>query len=289
MTLKARINDYYTLTKPGIIRGNVIVASAGFFLASKSHIRWLLLLAVITGTSSIIAAACIFNNYRDRDIDQLMSRTKKRVLVTGSVSTQSALILASILLVVGVTILAVFTNKLALAFGLLGFLVYVFLYTPYKRKSLYGTHIGSISGAVPPVAGYVAVTNRLDAAAIILFFMLVFWQLGHFFSIAIYRLSDYKKARIPVLPIVRGVGNAQASIIAYVIAYGVTASLLTALHYTGHVYLVCMVGISAIWATLGIRGLKSKDNVLWARQMFLYSLIVISLQSLLLSLTGLLP
>ena len=165
---------YYQLIKPGIIRGNAIPATAGFFLASRGNVSYLLLLETLAGISLVIASGCVFNNYLDRHIDKKMARTKNRAIVQGLVSKQQALTYASVLGLLGLIILAVHTNWLTVAIGVAGLFFYVIVYGIAKRRSVHSTLIGSISGALPPVAGYTAVTGRLDAVAITLFFILVF-------------------------------------------------------------------------------------------------------------------
>ena len=166
------IKSYYHLTKPGIIYGNAINTAAGFFLASQGHYNFKLLLIAIIGISLIVASACVFNNIADVEIDAKMDRTKNRAMVTGTIPKTNAIIFGSILLILGLLILSLFSNLLSLLAGLVGFITYVFLYTPLKRKTIWATEIGSISGATPPVVGYCTVTNRFDIGAILLFLIL---------------------------------------------------------------------------------------------------------------------
>jgi protoheme IX farnesyltransferase len=270
------IKNYYWLAKPGIIYGNVITAAGGFFLASRGHIDVWLLITTLAGLSFIIASACVFNNYIDRGIDGVMSRTKNRSLVSGAVSGQSALIYAAILGLSGVSLLALFTNLLTLFISLTGFFVYVVLYGIGKRRSEYGTIIGSISGAVPPVVGYCAVSNRFDSGALILFMILVFWQMPHFFAIAMYRLDDYTAAGLPVLPVKRGEFITKLHMLFYIVAFIITAGMLTIFGYTGYIYLIIAGILGFSWLGYWIKGLRAENNKLWARQMFRFSLIVIT-------------
>ena len=209
------IKDYYSLTKPGIIRGNLITAAAGFFLASKDIVDMKLLLAMLVGTSLVIASGCVLNNYLDISIDKQMARTKKRALVTGTITSKNALIFATILGLSGEIILLIFTNLLTALIGLFGLFVYVIVYGAAKRRSTHGTLVGSLSGAVPPVAGYTAVTGSLDWAALTLFLILVCWQMPHFYAIAIYRYNEYKAAGLPMLPIVKGIRATKLQILNY--------------------------------------------------------------------------
>lgn len=285
------IKAYYQLTKPGIIYGNALTAAAGFFLATSINGTFSLGLffAILAGTSLVIGSACVFNNFIDKDIDQLMARTKIRALVTGSISTKNALIFATILGVVGFILLAAFTNSLAVNIGLIGFVDYVILYGVSKRHSIYGTLIGSIAGATPIVAGYVAVTNRFDPAALILFLILVFWQMPHFYAIAIYRLDDYQSAKIPVLSITKGTKLTKIHMLLFTLAFAITVPLLTILGYTGYFYLTVMLLLSIIWLGLSLKGFRVGNEKRWARQIFLLSLIIIMALSLMLSVGAILP
>ena len=167
------IRAYYYLTKPGIIYGNALPAIAGFLLASKGIFDIRLFFSMLIGLSLIIGSSCAFNNIADAEIDAKMERTKKRAMVTGAISKTSAIIFASILGIAGTTVLLLFTNHYALFTALLGMFFYLALYTPLKRKTVYGTIIGAVAGATPPVVGYVAVTNNFDTAALLLFFILI--------------------------------------------------------------------------------------------------------------------
>ncbi len=277
------LKTYYRLTKPGIVYGNAITAAGGFFLASRGQVDAGLLVATLAGLSAVIAAACVSNNYLDRDIDRRMARTKNRALVTGKVSPRAALTFAAVLGAAGTFILLALTNLLAAGLALFGYFAYVFLYGIGKRRTVHGTLIGSISGAIPPVVGYTAVTGRLDAAAIILFLVLVTWQMPHFYSIATYRADDYSAAGIPVLPVRRGVRAAKNQIIVYIVAFLVATSLLTITGYTGLVYLVVMLAFGGYWLRLAYAGFTAPDDKLWARQLFRFSLIVILVFSAMIS------
>lgn len=275
--------SYYGLTKPGIIYGNAIPAIAGFLLASRGNISIKLFIAMIIGLSFVIASGCVFNNYIDRDIDGRMERTKNRALASGAIKPKSAIIFAGILLFLGTFILYFHTNISALFAALLGFFVYVFLYTPAKRKTQLATLIGAVAGATPPVVGYAAVTNRFDVGAVILFLILVFWQMPHFYAIALYRLNDYRQAHIPVLPVVKGPKAAKTSIIVYIIGFIIAACLLAFYGYAGNVYLVIALLLGLGWLGLGLQGFKVADDSRWARKMFLFSLVVLTILCVIIS------
>lgn len=283
------VKTYLLLTKPGIIAGNLIVTIAGFLLASDGRIKSGLLLATILGLGMVIASACVFNNYIDRGIDKKMARTQKRVQAWRHISGPRALIFASLLGIGGALILAQFTNNIAFWVAMTGFLFYVVIYGFWKRRSVYGTIIGSISGAVPPVVGYSAASGRLDSTALLFFLILVLWQMPHFFAIAIYRFKDYEAAGLPVMPVKKGLLNTKINILIYTIGFIGAALALAIFSFVGYTYfaVVCLLGL--YWLGLCITGFKAADERLWAKRMFRYSLVVITSLSLVLSMNSWLP
>jgi protoheme IX farnesyltransferase len=284
------IKRYYSLTKPGVLYGNALTVAAGYFLAAQGNIDLLLFLAVFIGSSLIIASACVLNNYLDQDIDAIMERTKKRALVSGEIKGYRAVIFSIILGVVGVAILALYTNLLVVILGLVGFVTYVVFYGMLsKRLSIHGTLVGSISGAVPILAGYCAVTGSIDIGAVLVFIILFAWQFPEFYSIAIYRLKEYKAAGIPVLPVVKGLVRTKIEILIYTIVFVIANLLLTALGYTGYIYFVVMAGLGLYWLWLAIKGFSVKDSDRWARQMFGFSMITVLGLCVMLSVGPVLP
>ena len=282
---------YYRLTKPGIIYGNVMTTAAGFLFAqslqSGPAFDWLRFAAVLTGTALVIAAGCVLNNIMDRHIDAKMERTKDRALVNGSIKIGHAAWFAGLLGAIGVILLARYTNMLTVYIGIAGLYSYVIAYGYSKRQGPIGTIIGSFSGATPILAGYTALTNRLDLAGALVFLAMVIWQMPHFYAIAIYRLSDYRKAGIPVLPAVKGNAHARLHILSYILAYGLTAALLSVLGYTGWCFGIAMVALSAYWFWQGYRTPEADGR--WARGMFGSSLTVLLVFSVLLATNAILP
>ncbi|MBX3719482.1 MAG: heme o synthase [Parachlamydiales bacterium] len=270
--------SYCLLAKPGIILGNAITTAGGFALASKGHIDFFLFLATMIGLSCVIGSACAFNNYIDRESDVKMSRTKNRPLARGDISVKNALMFALALGAIGVAVLGMFTNLRTLSIAIFGFLAYVILYSFSKYRSVHGTLIGSIAGAVPPVIGYCAVSNKLDAPAWILFAIIVMWQMPHFFAIAIYRMDDYAKAGIPVLPVQKGIVRTKVQMVIYIIGFIAASSLLPLFDYTGNGYFFIVLLLGAAWLLLALQGFKSANDVRWARKMFVFSLVIVTAQ-----------
>ncbi len=269
------LKAYTKLTKPGILFGNGITTLAGFFLAAKGHIHIGLLLATVTGVSLGIASACVFNNCIDRGIDSAMARTKSRALVTGIVSPQAAIIFAVVLGMIGLTILGVFTNGLTVFAEIVGIFFYVVLYTTLKRYSEWATVVGSVSGAIPPIAGYTAVTGRIDAGALILFLLVVLWQMPHFYALAIYRLADYQAAGIPVLPATKGIFVTKVQMLLYTIGFVIVSIVFSVTEFNGNAYPSLVALLSLGWLGYIALGFSTPDTRRWARQVFAFSLCVI--------------
>jgi len=230
--------------------------------------------------SLVIACGCIFNNVIDRDIDSLMERTKNRVLVRGLMSPGPAIIYGMVLGVLGLFVLYKQTNLLTLTIAVSGLFIYVVAYSLWlKRTSTIGTLIGAISGAVPPVVGYCAVSNQLDAGAIILFMMLFFWQMPHFYAISISRLKDYSAASIPILPLVKNVRYTKISMLIYTILFAIAAVMPSVFGYTGVVYLSVALIIDAIWLLITMQGFTTQNDTSWARKTFAFSILAITVLS----------
>lgn len=273
--MNTTLKTYAMLTKPGIIFGNAVTAIAGFCLASKGVISFGLFFAALLGLSLVIASACVWNNYMDRAMDEKMARTRNRALVQGLIPLQNALCFGMALGFLGIGILALFTNLLTVVMAACGFFVYVVLYGLSKYTTSLGTIIGSVAGAIPPVVGYTAVSNCIDLGAVLLFFIVVFWQMPHFYAIAMYRLEDYAAASIPVLPISKGSYTAKVHTLMYVVAFSVSCVLLTLCGYVGYSCLTVSTLLSASWLWLSIKGFSCDNDRLWARKMFLLSLFII--------------
>ncbi|QBH95321.1 protoheme IX farnesyltransferase [Limnobaculum zhutongyuii] len=278
------IKKYLLVTKPGIIFGNMISVIGGFLLASQGSVDFSLLFATIIGVSLVVASGCVFNNYIDRDIDCLMERTKNRVLVQGLISPAITILYACMLGIAGFALLYVYTNLLAVEFALLGFVVYVGLYSLYlKRKSVYGTLVGSLSGAAPPVIGYCAVSNQFDTGALILLVIFSLWQMPHSYAIAIFRYKDYLAASIPVLPVKRGISVTKNHITLYIIGFIVATLMLTISGYAGYSYLFVAAVVGFGWLIMALTGYKTTDNKIWARKLFIFSIVAITTLSIMMS------
>lgn len=269
--MKASWKDYYEITKPRIILLNLVAVFGGYWLASRGHIEWGSLLMVLIGTSLVMASSCVFNNYFDRDFDIKMARTKSRALPMGKIKPSHALVYAIVLGIIGEASLFAI-NWLAGVLGLVGMFVYVVIYTLWlKRNSTWSTSVGGISGAMPPVIGYVAVTGELDLGAWLLFAVLFFWQPPHFWALGIFRTEEYRAAGYPLLPVVKGIKRTKVQMLPYVTLLFVANLLLYVFDYVGMIYLVAVGAMTLAWVIHSYAGLAAKNDQTWARKNFLFS------------------
>ncbi|WP_429992913.1 heme o synthase [Metabacillus fastidiosus] len=261
--------------KTGIIKSNLVPMLAGLTLALYTYnispfekIPEMIL--ALIGSALIIGAAGAFNNLYDRDIDSVMERTKNRPTVTGMIKAKSVLWLAISMTVVGLGALAL-TTPLAAILGFLGIFFYVFPYTMWtKRRTIYNTEVGSISGAMPPLIGWAAIHPDITHPAIIgLFLIQVIWQMPHFYAIAIRKHDEYKAAKVPMLPVVKGVRRTYIQTNIYLVVL-IAASFLFQTLSLG-ITLVALV-LSIAWLVLSIYGYKKMDPEKWARSLFIFSL-----------------
>lgn len=278
------MKQYLQVTKPGIIFGNLISVVGGFLLASKGDIDYPLFIATLLGVSLVVASGCVFNNYIDRDIDSVMERTKNRPLVRGLIDPKISLVYASVLGIAGMALLLVAANVVAMLIAVVGFVVYAGVYSLYmKRKSVYGTLVGSLSGAAPPVIGYCAVTGQFDTGALILLLIFSLWQMPHSYAIAIFRFKDYQAANIPVLPVIKGISVAKNHIILYIIAFMFATLMLAISGYAGYKYLIVAAAVSVWWLGMALSGYKTTNDRVWARKLFVFSIVAITSLSVMMS------
>ena len=272
-TKTSTLDDFLALIKIGIIKSNLITTFTGLWLAlyfTEQRFFGNLDVVFLTlfGTACIIGGAGTLNNYIDRDIDRLMSRTMGRPTVTGKFKSSHVLILGLVLVTIG-TILLSFTTPSAAIIGLMGVFLYSIVYTLSKRRLVQNTIIGSFSGAVPPLIGWAAVDGNLSVLAWILFVIMFIWQPPHFYALAIRRSEEYRAAGIPMLPVVKGFKRTKHSINFWVLLLMPIPYFLTPL---GMPLVILTIVLNIGWLLLGLYGYKMKDDIKWASAMFIYSL-----------------
>ncbi|MFC7548592.1 heme o synthase [Plantactinospora sp. GCM10030261] len=213
---RAVVRAYVMLTKPRIVEQLLVTTVPPMMLAAGGLPSLWLVAVVLVGGSLAASAASVINCYIDRDIDQVMRRTKRRPLPTHTVTPRNALIFGLVLAAVSTVLMAVFTNWLATALTLASIAYYDLVYTLWlKRTTPWNTFWGGICGATPVLIGWVAVTGSLAPAAWALFAVVFFWQMPHFYALAIKYRADYARAGIPMLPVVAPVSRVNAEILIF--------------------------------------------------------------------------
>ena len=197
------LQDFIALTKPRIISLLLVTTAAPMYIAGTP--AWQVLLVVMLGGYLMAGGANAVNMYLDRDIDDVMARTKLRPIPSGRMHATAVLAFGVGLATAATWMLAAFVNVLSAALALAGFYFYVFIYTRWlKRSSPQNIVIGGAAGAFPPLVGWAAVTNRVDLTAIYLFLIVFYWTPPHFWALALNKQRDYGNAGVPMAPLVWG-------------------------------------------------------------------------------------
>ncbi len=268
------VKDFLALIKIGIVNSNMVTTFTGLWLAFQFSNRHFLdeldlMFYTLFGAALIIAGSGAMNNFIDRDIDPIMSRTKSRPTVTGRFKPTAVLSVSLTFLVVG-EILLFMASVSAGVWGLAGIISYVVLYTMWsKRKHVSNTIVGSISGAIPPVIGWAAVEPALGWGALSLFLIMFAWQPPHFYALAMKRTEEYRAAGIPMLPVVKGFAHTKRSMLLWILVLFPLPFLLMQL---GIWFLVLATVLNLGWLALALKGFKAEDDLKWAKGMFIYSL-----------------
>jgi protoheme IX farnesyltransferase len=274
------VSDMVALTKPAIMSLLLLTAIGAMFLAARGVPPFALLAATIVGGAAASGGASALNHYFDRDIDELMRRTRRRPLPAHRVPDEWAVGLGIVLNIIAFAVLAVFANVLAAALAIAGTLFYIFVYTLWlKRSTVQNIVIGGAAGAIPPLVGWAAVTGSLDLSAWLLFAIVFFWTPAHFWALALLISDDYKRAGVPMLPVVRGEAATTWGIFTYALSLVPLSVLLFLGGGLGPLYLVAAVGLGLVfvgWSVRLIRAAAARRRAM-ARGLYLYSLLYLAL------------
>ncbi|MEM6289660.1 MAG: heme o synthase [Myxococcota bacterium] len=268
--MKAR--DFIALTKPSITRMCLIMAAGGLALAPGS-VSLGTGIAAFIGIALAVGGANAFNMWWERDTDRFMSRTKRRPLPAGRMAPQAAFVFAAALSVLSLLVLAIGTNVLTAILAGLAIFSYVAIYTPSKYRTPAALVIGAVPGAAPPLLGWTAVTGSIDPPAVVLFLILLVWQMPHFIAIALYRKQEYARAGIKVVPLVRGDAVAKIHAVAWTLILVPLTLLLVPMGSAGGVYFLAAALLGAAFLGWSFTGLDNDAGDRWARNYFLASLV----------------
>ena len=236
---------------------------------------------LICGTLAAGSANAI-NQYLDRDIDELMSRTRRRPLPAHSVTPENAVVFGIVLGVISVVAMAWTVNLVAAFLTLLAIGFYVFVYTiMLKRTTPQNIVIGGAAGALPPVIGWAAVTGRVEIPALLLFAMVFYWTPPHFWALSLRIRKDYEAAHVPMLPVVRGVPETARQIVLYTVLLVAISLVFYAVARMGPLYLFAAIGLGAafLWrsVTLWRQATSPEGSLAQAIRLYKYSISYLTL------------
>ena len=249
-----RVTAYYRLTKPEIIFLLLVTTVPAMFLAGRGVPSPWLILATLVGGALAAGSANAMNQYLDRDIDQVMKRTRRRPLPSSAVTPEQALRFGFVLGAVSFFFLAITVNVLAAELALSAIAFYVFVYTMWlKRSTTQNIVIGGAAGAVPALVGWAAVTGSLAAPAWVLFAIIFVWTPPHFWALALRYQGDYAAAGVPMLPVVKGEDETRRQIFLYSLVLFGTSLVLVPVAHMGFVYLATAVGLGGAFVYRALR------------------------------------
>ena len=285
---KDTVRAYIALTKPRIIELLLVTTVPAMVLATRfvpgiqlGHWAWLTVWTLIGGTLAAGSANAI-NCYLDRDIDELMTRTRRRPLPAHQVDPQRAVVFGLVLGAIAFAVLAFFVNLVAAFLGMLAIAFYVVVYTILlKRSTPQNIVIGGAAGALPPVIGWAAVTGDVGVPALILFALVFYWTPPHFWALSLRIRKDYAAAGVPMLPVVRGIPETTRQIGLYTILMVAISLVLFAVARMGPIYLVAAVVLGALFLRqaygLWRRGDSEEESTAGAIRLYRYSISYLTL------------
>ena len=270
-------SDYVELTKPRITMLVVLTTLIGSCLASIGGIDYLLLFHTLLGTAMIAAGASCLNMVLEWDADARMRRTESRPIPSGRLSVSQAIYFGCVISACGILYLLVLVNPLTSLLATITAGLYLFAYTPLKKRTPLCTVVGAIPGAIPPMMGWTAVRNSLDFPAFWLFAILFLWQLPHFLAIAWLYREDYARGGFPMLPVVDPKGTSTSrQIIAQTFSLMGVSLVPAILGFFGSTYLIGAAILGVIFVAMGIRLAMTKSSAS-ARRLLLTSVIYLPL------------
>ena len=269
--------DYVALTKPRVVLLLLCAALGGLFLASGGRPDISLSVVVLVAGALAAGGAGALNHSMERDLDELMSRTRSRPVVRGSIQPRQAMWFGVVLNVIAFALLSTLVNPLSAVLTLAASVFYVLVYTKaLKRATTQNIVIGGAAGAIPPVVGWTAVTGGLELPALYLFAIVFFWTPPHFWALALILKDDYKKAGVPMLPVIVGTEETKTAILLYTFLVMALTLMFFTTRAVGWVYLASSMALGAAFIYYAWR-LKRGTGIKGARSMFLFSMVYLML------------
>jgi protoheme IX farnesyltransferase len=280
LNVATRFQDFKAVTKMGLSLSVVFSSIAGYLLAAE-EVRFSVLGLLAIGGYCMVGASNVFNQIIERDLDALMIRTENRPIPSGRISVTNAFILGLVLTILGLSVLYVINPRTAM-FAAVSIFLYTSVYTPLKQKTPLSVFAGAIPGAIPFMLGWVAFTGKFDIEPGTLFLIQFFWQFPHFWAIAWFLDSDYKKAGFLMLPTGAKDKGTVLQVIIY-IAWTVLISLVPAFGVTGNLQLsllgavlIAVIGLGFLY--YGFKLFQQQTDQSARKLMFVSILYITSLQ-----------
>ncbi len=275
LTLSTTAADLVSLTKPRL-SSLVLATTAGGMWLAPGQLSLSRALVTMLATAGTVGAANAFNCFIERDSDRYMKRTANRPLPSGRMEPGVALGFGLTLAALSLPALWLAANLLTAVLGLIALLSYVLMYTPLKARTSAAMLVGAVPGALPPLMGWTAVTNQVDAGGYALFAILFLWQMPHFIAIALFRKEEYAAAGLTSLPLERGDESSRLQLLLYTLALVPTTLLPYQLGIAGGWYLGAALLLGLGFLGIAAWGFFKRLDKPWARQTFLYSLLYLS-------------
>ena len=278
--LSGYIKSLISLMKPRVMSLVIFTCAVGFITSNPNLKTFDAIIAITLVALGSGAAGCL-NMWYEADLDALMTRTCLRPIPTGKINRQQALIFGILLTAFSVVSLNYFTNFLSAFLLFFTIFFYLFVYTIWlKRKTPQNIVIGGIAGSLPPVIGWTISTNSISLVPISLFLIIFFWTPSHFWALSLYKADDYKKAKIPMMPITDGVEKTKLYILIYSLLMLPVVILPYVINFSGFIYIIPVMMLTFYYNFLCIdlyRYKKNKFDLKKAKKVFGYSILYLFL------------
>ena len=241
------LKDFLELSKPRVVALMLVTVLVGMLLAPGFSWSFQLIAASLFGIACCAGSAAAINHLLDVHLDANMKRTENRPVVQGRVSPKQVLCFSLVMGIVGLLVLSVFVNRLTAELTCLSLIGYAGIYTGFlKRATTQNIVIGGLAGAAPPLLGWTAVTNHIDAQGLLLVLIIFVWTPPHFWALALHRIKDYQNINIPMFPVVYGEDLTKLHVLLYVLLL----IIVTVLPY--------LIGMSGVWYLIGVMILNAR-------------------------------
>jgi protoheme IX farnesyltransferase len=277
VTVATRWQQYMALTKPRVVQLIVFCAVIGMLLAEPGWPDWRLALPATVGIWLVASAAAAFNCLVEQAIDRKMARTAWRPTAKGELSNTQSLVFSGLLCTAGSVLLYLWVNPLTMWLTFATFVGYAVVYTVVlKPLTPQNIVIGGASGAMPPVLGWAAMRNDVGAEALLMCLIIFLWTPPHFWALAMYRVEDYRKSGLPMLPVTHGNDFTRLNVLLYTLVLFAATLLPFVIGMSGWVYLACAVVLGLWFIAYGWRLWRGYSDAL-ARETFRFSILHLSL------------